>query len=186
MSRLKNLDVEFVSLVKRASSRDPADESEPQRFLLTKSDQRPSDVSDWREYSSRQAAVDEAVAGAHDDEDDEEENDEAAPTRAAIADMGKSDALADALTDLHRTARRENMNGSQRATFAKAARESELAYLKSVSPWSVATPVAKAADAYLRDSPVPSEDELLAKAARLQKSEGLSSFAALRKAAERR
>jgi hypothetical protein len=37
-SRLRELMVEFVSLVDRAATRDPSDPTQPQRFLLTKSE----------------------------------------------------------------------------------------------------------------------------------------------------
>ena len=40
MARLRNLQVEFVSLVDKAAVRNPAKPDEPQRFLLTKSEER--------------------------------------------------------------------------------------------------------------------------------------------------
>lgn len=42
MPQLTNLDVEFVSLVDRAAVRDPVEQSEPMRFLITKRETDPS------------------------------------------------------------------------------------------------------------------------------------------------
>ena len=178
--------------------------SKTSEIKVQKSATRPSDVSEWREYSSPADAIDEAVRGAHDRPDEAELNAEVAEilrdnpglsrfaayqraasgsgatvtksaVRAAEDSVGQ---LGEALTRVHTEARRANLNAGQRHTLAKASREAELTYLRETRPWAVGHDIEKAdADG----------DALVAKAERIKKSDStLSRFDAMREAAHGR
>ena len=59
---LRNLEVEWVSLVDRAAVRDPSNPDEPQRFLLTKRDGAPAMENTMEDEKERIAKRDETLA----------------------------------------------------------------------------------------------------------------------------
>ncbi len=168
------------------------------RKKVKKSATRPSDVEEWREYSSPSDAEAEAVSGAHSRPDEAALLDEYHRTKAAIPDMSDWQAhvraaqsasatevnkgddpvagLAHSLSEMHRQARRESMTPQQRHILTKASREAETVYLRAVRPWAApaAEQIRKAED----------DDALLAKSEAIRKADpNMSTFEAMRRAA---
>jgi hypothetical protein len=103
---LTDLVVEYVSLVDRAAARDPADPTQPQTFLLWKSDSSPAGVAD----------PDDDL----DDEDEDEDEDEVAKTALAVA---KALRERDEARDAARTAEQVTKALEERATTLKRSKQ---------------------------------------------------------------
>jgi hypothetical protein len=117
MAHLKDLQVEWVSLVKTAAVRDPSEPTQAQRFLLLKSA-----------------------------DDDERTAKMAKKNKLAKVDSSPED-LADALTDLNAAVRKNEVTdprGQERVR--KGMHDAQLAYLRAVSPAAAAAYEARNAD----------------------------------------
>jgi hypothetical protein len=164
MAQLRNLQVEFVSLVSKAATRNPAKPDEAQRFLLLKSEQ--GETMSNMEKAAEKLAEHEAGSDRAMDR-----------VMNAVNELRKHDD--------------GSMDPIERFALRKRSQGAELAYLEHVSPAGAAAYMSlRKAEAESDDNSDDDaddqvgEDDLIDRAASLRKADpSLSEFESLRRAA---